>query len=79
MTLFWLMNLGFAGGAPASVPSTLGDLTTLFAGYLVTLNAAQIAEDDNNTLVANDLTTVRAAVPTELDDLNTLYARHLSD
>lgn len=72
------MNVGFAGGTAASAPAVLGDLTTLFAGYLVTLNAAQTAEDDNNTLVANDLETVRAAVPGEVDDLNTLYARHLS-
>jgi hypothetical protein len=58
----------------------MADLTTEFAAYIRTLKAAAPTAPDVSTLVAKDLTVVRAAhpLPTEVDDLNTLYEIHLA-
>lgn len=62
--------------AAAATPTVFGDLTTLFAEYLITLRAAAPLDDDVTTLVANDLPTARAAG--NIDDANTMYAGYLS-
>lgn len=62
------------------VAAALGDLTTLFAEYLEDLNAADVTEDDNATLVSGDLDTVRAGTSiSEVDDANTMYARYIAE
>jgi hypothetical protein len=60
-------------------PGEFGDLTTLFVAYVQDLrDASALALLDNDTLVALDVPTVRAAQPNELDDANTMYAAYLS-
>ena len=54
------------------------DLTTEWAQYFKDLKAANVAALDVSTLVAKDLTTVRAGAPTELDDANTMYFIYLT-
>lgn len=62
----------------SDAPNQLGDLTTLFAGYVDDLLLAA-GGGDVDTLVSLDQPDVRAAVPEALrDDLNTVYARYLS-
>lgn len=63
-----------------TLPGTLGDLTTLFRGYVDALHDTAIVASDTDTLVFNDLDTVIAAYPTDddTDDYNTLYAKYLS-
>jgi len=72
--------LGLYRGILATVvqaPGVFGDLTTLFVGYVADLHDAHLTEPDSNTLVRDDLATVRAA-SSNLDDANTMYAAHLS-
>jgi hypothetical protein len=61
-----------------TVPGVLDDLTFLFVHYVEDLRDAHPLAVDSNTLVRNDLATVRAATGGELDDANTMYARYLS-
>lgn len=76
MTLLLLHNLGFGGGAGATVPGVLGDLTTLFTAYVNGLQNSN-GYEDADTLIANDLATVIAPVDQD-DDRNTQYALYLS-
>lgn len=63
----------------SDVPAVLGDLTTLFVGYVQDLrDTSALAVLDSDTLVSLDRPNVAAAVPGEVDDANTMYARFLS-
>jgi hypothetical protein len=56
----------------------LGDLTTIFTGYVEDLaDTALDARPDYDSLIAEDLPTVRAST-TDRDDLNTMYAIYIS-
>lgn len=76
MTLLLLVNLGYGGGTASTAPATLGDLTTLFTAYVNGLQNSN-GYEDADTLIANDLATVIAAVDQD-DDRNTQYALYLS-
>lgn len=60
-----------------AVPDVLGDLTTLFVGYVEDLRDANPSDVDSNTLVRDDLPTVIAGT-VERADRNTQYAEYLS-
>lgn len=65
--------------AGTDAPVALGDLTTLFADYVQGLrDASALLALDSTSLVAEDVDTVRAATPGEVDDFPTMYARYLS-
>jgi len=58
----------------------MADLNLAFQAYIATLRAAVLTpEKDTTTVIAQDLATVRAAHPLdiEVDDANTLYRIHL--
>ena len=58
--------------------ATLGDLTTLWMDeYVEELKAANPTALDVDTLIRDDLATVRGTI-SDQDDLNTLYAIYLS-
>ena len=61
----------------AAVPSTFGDLSTLFAAYLASLLETHAGADDVSTQLAAHVETVRGATVTE-DDLNTMYCEYLT-
>ena len=54
------------------------DLSTKIAQYVVTLKTANVAALDVTTLVQNNLATVIAAKPAEVDDRNTLYFTYIT-
>lgn len=56
----------------------MADLSTEFVAYIVALKTAAPTARDVATLIANDLATVRAGAPTEVDDANTMYTVYLS-
>lgn len=56
----------------------MSDLTTEFVAYIVALKEAAPTARDVATLIANDVATVRAGAPTELDDANTMYTVYLT-
>ena len=58
--------------------ANLEDLNTLFIPYVATLHNNTLTQPDSDTLVANDLSAVRAATPEYDEDLNTAYAVYLS-
>jgi hypothetical protein len=60
-----------------TVPTTFGDLTTLFVAYEATLAAAHNGADDMSSLLMIAQPTVRGATASP-DDLNTSYAEYLS-
>ena len=68
---------GSWGEATEGNPATFGDATTLFTAYLAALRAANSGKDIT-TLVAKDVSNIRAAQDDELDDANTMYTKHLS-
>ena len=66
--------------AAAQQATILGDLTTLFSGYVDDLHDTALVASDSDTLVANDLATVIASslIGGESDDHNTMYAIYIS-
>jgi hypothetical protein len=68
---------GSWAGAGAAAPEVFGDLTTLFVAYVEALRDADLVGEDVDTLVANDLATVRAGTTIENDN-NTMYCQYLS-
>ena len=67
----------YSGILAAAAATIFGDLTTLFAAYVIVLHDATPSQPDSDTLIRDDVTTMRAATNSP-DDLNTAYAEYRS-